>query len=272
MTFSVLFWNIWLDNQIHGEKNSKKLLLELRRLIDHYQPDIIGLNEVLQASQATSPFVLDYLKSECGYTFNHFAPASWFRQCYDGRLDTDWLIGAGLCSKIQPITIKSVAISNDTPAERRGQKGCEVKAITATIKVGGKNTHIIVAHPLYLRPYTLKDHYQGTKSLENLVRSHEFSKNTILGGDFNEPSFMPQAFKKRVKHTMHMRTGSAWDTTWRHNASPTTVIRANLDQLYWTKKSDFSLQNFEVIATDISDHRPLFATFAFHKSHGLTSR
>ena len=42
MTFSILFWNIWLDNQINGEENSKKLLVELKRLIERYKPDSIA--------------------------------------------------------------------------------------------------------------------------------------------------------------------------------------------------------------------------------------
>jgi endonuclease/exonuclease/phosphatase (EEP) superfamily protein YafD len=123
--------------------------------------------------------------------------------------------------------------------------------------------NIIVAHPLHLRPYTLKDHYQGTKTLENLVRSKEFSKNTIIVGDFNEPSFMPRAFKNNVQDIMYMQTGSKLNTTWRHNAKPKTFVRANLDQLYWTKDSVFDLDGFEIIDTNVSDHRPIFATFSY---------
>lgn len=127
-----------------------------------------------------------------------------------------------------------------------------------------KNINIIVAHLMHLRPYTLKDHYQGAKKLENIVRSEKFSKNTILGGDFNEPGFMPKALKNNVKDVMHMRTGSKQNATWRYNAKPKTLIRANLDQLYWSKDSDFSLESFEVINTNVSDHRPIFATFSYN--------
>jgi endonuclease/exonuclease/phosphatase family metal-dependent hydrolase len=255
MTFSILYWNIWLDNQIKGEDNSKKLLSELKQLLDRYSPEFIGLNEVLQGSKLSNPFILDYLKNECDYEFGYFAPAS--------RFDDDWFIGAGFCSKVKPNSIKEVAISKDTPAERRGYKGFELKAITAQVALNDTYINIIVAHPLHLRPYTLRDHYQGTKTLENLVRSEEFSKNTILGGDFNEPGFMPKAFKNNVKDIMHMRTGSMQNPTWRHNAKPNTLIRANLDQLYWSKDSDFSLESFEVIETNISDHRPILATFSY---------
>ena len=255
MKFSILYWNIWLDNQIKGKDNSDNLLSELKRLLDLYKPDFIGLNEVLQGSNASSPFIYDYLKKECGYKFCYFAPAS--------KFNDDWFIGAGFCSKVKPKSIKNVAISKDTPAERRGYNGFELKAVTAKITLDEKDINIIVAHPMHLRPYTLKDHYQGTKTLEKMVRSIEFSKNTILGGDFNEPGFMPKAFKNNVKDIMHMKTGSKQNATWRHNAKPKTLVRANLDQLYWTKDSDFKLDSFEVINTNVSDHCPIFATFDY---------
>lgn len=130
MTFSILFWNIWLHNQIKGSKNSEKLLVKLERLLNLYQPDFIGLNEVLKGRKANSPFIFDYLKNECGYNFNYFAPAS--------LLDNDWFIGVGFCSKVKPKIIKDIAISKDTPAERRGYKGFELKAITAQLLLNDK--------------------------------------------------------------------------------------------------------------------------------------
>ena len=255
MTFSILFWNIWVDNQIKGERDSKTLLTELKRILNDYKPDFIGLNEVLKGVDTDNPFIFDYLKSECGYEFSYFAPASQF--------DDDWFIGAGFCSKVKPKSIYDIAISKDTPAERRGYKGFELKAATAQMKLNAININIIVAHPMHLRPYTLKDHYEGTKTLENLIRSREFSRNTILAGDFNEPGFMPRAFKNNVKDIMNMRTGSKRNTTWRLNAKPKTIVRANLDQLYWTKDSDFNVKSFEIIKTNVSDHRPIFATFKY---------
>jgi len=253
MTFSTLFWNIWFHNQIKGEKESQKLLSELKRLVDLYRPDYIGLNEVLRASNSANPFIFDYLKNECGYEFGYFAASS--------QLNDDWLIGSGFCSKNKPLAISSVPICRDVPAERRGYGGSTVKAITVQIGLPGRNINVVVAHALVLRPDTLIEHYRGTKVLENLVHSEEFSKNTILGGDLNEPGFMPKAFKNTTKDTVHTRTGSTLDTTWRHGARQKSLIRANLDQLYWSKHSDFILDTFEVIDTNVSDHRPIFARF-----------
>lgn len=254
MTFTLLIWNIWLKNQLGGKENPGKLLDELGRIVTEYQPDFIGLNEVLKDTEANSPFVFDYLKDEHGYEFNHFAAASpW---------NGDFLIGVGFCSKTKPVAIENITINKDTPATKRGYKGCTVKAIRANVEVGEKELSIITAHPLVLRPDSIRDHYGGTKTLENLVRKEAPTKNIILGGDFNEPGFMPSAFKHKIADVMHMRTGAAWDTTWRLNGIEHVPIRANLDQLYWTKDSDLTLKKFEVLETNISDHRPMIAVFS----------
>lgn len=253
MVLTVLYWNIWLDNQIKGEASAEVLLKELKRLCLQYKPDFIGLNEVLMNNKTGKLFVLDYLARECGYTFNSFAPAS--------ELTDEWTIGAGFCSKTEPSSIDTFVLCNDSSAEKRGYEGRKIRAVAAHVAHMGKQFQIIVAHPPLFRCHTVKDHYAATKTIEELVRSEEYSKNTILGCDFNEPGFTPNAFKHAIKDSMYMRTGTAFDTTWRHRAKPTALIRANLDQLYWSKDGDLTLTTFEVVKTSISDHRPLVATF-----------
>ena len=253
MTFTLLIWNIWLKNQLKGRDGSGRLLGDLGRLIDQYQPDFIGLNEVLKSIEADSPFVFDYLKDEHGYNFTHFAHAS--------PITNDWIIGTGFCSRTEPQMTESFVMCGDVQAVQRGHKNQQVRAIKARVLVGEEEVHIIVAHPIVLRPSTLKEHYRATETLERLVRSSECSSNAIVAGDFNEPGFMPKAFKDNVADIMHMRTGATWDTTWRLEGMQHVPIRANLDQLYWAKKSNFTLERFEVVETNVSDHRPMVATF-----------
>lgn len=256
MTFSVLFWNIWLDNQIKGSANANKLYDGFKYIFETYNPDFLGLNEVMQARDSQSPFIIDFLEREYGFRHNLFAPASPFSD--------SWLIGDALCSRIKPIVIEAVPISRDSPAERRGFPDCKTKAITAKIELEeGVSFNIVVAHPMHLRPYTLKDHYEATNTLNNLMRTNEFSRNTILGGDFNEPGFMPGAFRFKTNDIMNFRTGTFSNPTWRNNANDSTLIRANLDQLYWTKQSDFKLIDFKLLNTQASDHRPILATFEY---------
>ncbi len=251
-----MFWNIWLNNQINGAEGSTRLFNELERLANIFKPDFIGLNEVLQSSHANTPFISDFLNTKCGYTYSHFAPASPFTD--------NWTIGSALYSRVAFDNVKNVSISKDAPAEKRGYEGFEIKSIAASVIISGtRKLNIIVTHPVHLRKHTLSDHYEGTSNLEKLIRSEEFSKNTILGGDFNEPKFMPNAFKNKVSNTMNFRTGSMRTPTWHHNAHSFTPLRANLDQLYWTKNSDFKLKEFKILKTNVSDHRPIFATFEY---------
>lgn len=254
MVFSVLFWNIWLDNQVEGMAGTAALRNELKRIIGKYSPDIIGLNEVLQAMESDDPLIADFMKKQ-GYGHAYYAPSSPF--------DDNWMIGAMLCSRVPFSSVDDVVISEDAPAAKRGYPGHQLRAITASLAIlpDGKPVQLIVAHPHYLRPHTIREHYVGTGNLEKMVRSGQWATNTILGGDFNEPGFMPKAFKRQVADIMEFRTGSPVRPTWRHNGYRFTPIRANLDQLYWSKQAGFELMKFEVIDSPVSDHRPIFATF-----------
>ncbi len=253
MTFSVLFWNIWLENQINGEANAGLLIGEFARLIERYNPDIIGLNELLQHIDHTEPYIVKLLKTH-GYKYAHFAPASPYTH--------EWTIGSGVASK-QPLSdLDEIELGYDTRADRRGFPGHTVKAISCKVEIVDKTPTVIVSHLTCLRGHTLKDHYQQSQKLKNYFETHA-QQDTIIGGDFNEPSFMPKSFRKQVGHTMHHKSGSKLNPTWSHNAGKLTPLRANLDQLYWSRKSNFTLQKFEVIDSQVSDHKPLFAIFEY---------
>ena len=258
MEFKVLFWNVWLENQIHGVHNSGLLLNELTKIIQAHQPDYIGLNEVLQHVGDTSPFVFSHLETH-GYTYNHFAPAS--------PLTDEWVIGPGFVSKHKPKSHVDTIISGDTPAARRGYTGHKVKAITASFLLENSELcNVVVAHAMYLRSYTLKDHFQATKTLDALLRKKEYSRNTIIGGDFNEPLTMPFSYRRKTRDILNIRSGNLANPTWRHGGSRLTPIRANLDQLYWPKDGPIELSSFEIIQSTVSDHKPLMATFRIGRS------
>lgn len=257
MTFSILFWNIWLYNQLNGEAEAGHLLSELKRVADQYNPDFIALNEVLKNRQNTNPFVLEFLNKQCGYVYNHYTALS--------AHDDNWLDGAALCSRTKITAVKEISLCNNSYATRRGYPGYELKALAANVTLPKQSgLQIIVTHAMPLIPLridALKDHYTGTNNINRLVRTAEYSKNTILAGDINEPGFMPRSLRSKVADVMHFQTGSRTNHTWHHNAHQLTPVRANLDQLYWSKESDFTLKDFQILASDASDHRPLLATF-----------
>jgi len=255
MQFTVLSWNIWFDNQINGTTRSDKLLAELERVIEKYQPDCICMNEVARSVDTLEPFVHTFLVSK-GFVHHYFAPA--------GPLNNEWVVGASICSRLPFKKIESFVLGRDVPSERRGFVDATRQGITAEIKLSNDKTiNIIVAHPEHLRSWTIRDHYKHTAKLTEMLKQKEYQQDTIICGDFNEPGFMPKSFARANKAALHYRTGKSFHTTWRFMAWSLMPIRANLDKLFWTRAGNLVIKRFRVIHTNVSDHRPLLATFAF---------
>lgn len=254
MTFSILFWNIWFYNQIEGETRAGRLLSELKRFAEQHEPDFIALNEVAQSSRDESVLVIEYLQ-KLGYNYTHCASLAQFNDY--------WLSGAALCSRFKIGHAENIVISKHGFAAKRGYPGFTKKAISIQVTLPvGHDIKIIVAHPLATID-ALKDHRVAMDNLNRLVHSKAYAKNTILVGDMNEWRLIPGAFKAKVADVMHSRTGSVLNPTWRYNAHRFTPLRANLDYVYWSKNGEFSLKDFRVLSSNVSDHRPLLATFQY---------
>lgn len=230
------------------------MLSELQGMVDQYEPDFIGLNEVMQPTRGNPPFVLEFLKKS-GYVHNHFA--------HPARFNDDWLVAAAFASRPEITAAKNIVVSKNGFAAKRGYPGFDKEAISARVTLpGGRSLKIMVAHPLALLDAP-KDHYTAIKTLDRLLHSKEYASNTILVGDMNEWRFIPRSFRAAIADVMYHKTGSFAHPTWRHNGYRFTPIRANLDRLYWSKQSDFRLQDFRVLSSRASDHRPFLATFRF---------
>jgi endonuclease/exonuclease/phosphatase family metal-dependent hydrolase len=253
MNFKVIFWNIWLENQIGGAEKTEVLLSELDKILKKYDPDCIGLNEVLKHSEHEIPIINRWLHSH-GYIHNYFSHGS--------PISKEWDIGSAICSKYPITEVQEIDLGDNATARKRGHGEHKVKAVATKIKIS-KDTKIgfIVAHPINLKPSTLMDHFRHTKNLSDFVLNSDYSHNTIIGGDFNEPMHFPKSFKSRTDRHFHHKTGSKSNPTWRHNTWRITPVRANLDRLFWSKEGFLELDNFEIIESQVSDHRPIFATF-----------
>src|SRR6185436_7052361 len=93
--FTVIFWNIWEAVQCGRIDDGTFLKQRLEQLIDEYDPDYFGLNEVLVDKQTGSSPVLDFFKSKGYYThFTEFSP-----------IHETWMIGSTLISKQKPSTV-----------------------------------------------------------------------------------------------------------------------------------------------------------------------
>lgn len=254
MTFSILSWNIWHLNQIEGRNRLDRLLQELKIVIDHYQPDCIALNEVIQIAHNETPPVVAYLQ-KLGYGYTHCAKMD--------HMGNYWMSGVVLASRFKLTKRQRHIISKNGSAARQGYPGIDKEIISASVSIPrGFNVRIIVAHPSATID-SVKQHKVGMKSLERLVRSDEYKQNTIVAGDMNEWRFIPGSFRSRVKDAMNSQTGSMFSPTWRHNAHRFTPLRLNLDYIYWCKASGLQLENFKVLSSNISDHQPLLATFTY---------
>jgi endonuclease/exonuclease/phosphatase family metal-dependent hydrolase len=258
MTIKVLFWNVWLENQLRGIKRSENLLNELEIIINQYNPDCIGLNEVLKHSDHEIPLLNQFLESK-GYIYHYFSNGSPFTE--------EWDIGSAICSKYPFKNVEEIELGRNITAEKKGHFNLPVKAITAKLDLDKDlDIGIIVAHPINLKPSSILDHFRHTKALANFVKGSDFSSNTIIGGDFNEPMYFPGSFKRLTEKQLHHKTGTKTNPTWRHNTWKKTPLRANLDRLFWTKNGLLRLVGFNVVESHVSDHRPIFAEFDINKS------
>jgi endonuclease/exonuclease/phosphatase family metal-dependent hydrolase len=257
MKLKVLFWNIWLENQLKGIERSDKFLAELAEIISVYNPDCIGLNEVLKHSEHEIPLVNSLLES-LGYIHHYFSRSSPFTN--------DWDIGSAICSKIPLKYTEEIELGRNATAEKKGHNNCPVKAIATKLDFAdGIEIGIIVAHPINLKPSTIKDHFIHTRNLSDFVKNSSYKNDTIIGGDFNEPMYFPRSFKRRTASHLQHITGTKRNPTWRHNTWRNTPLRANLDKLFWTKNGLLKLAEFRVIESHVSDHRPLYAEFEINK-------
>jgi endonuclease/exonuclease/phosphatase family metal-dependent hydrolase len=155
-------------------------------------------------------------------------------------------------------------ISKDGFALKRGYENLDKEVVGAHIALpNSRDLKVIVAHPTATID-SLKQHRVGMKTLNQLVRSQTYAKNTVLVGDMNEWRLIPGSFRHKVSNVMYSRTGSVVSPTWRYNARHFTPLRLNLDYVYWNKKSDFRLKDFKVLLSSASDHQPLLAVFEYN--------
>lgn len=169
--------------------------------------------------------------------------------------------GVVICSKFKLSDKQRHVISKNGSAAKFGYPDFDKEIISATVTLPqGSKVKLVAAHPTATVD-GMKPHRAGIKSLAQLMHSKPFAHDTLLIGDMNQWRFFPGSLRSQLKDLMHVRTGSFWRPTWRYNAHRFTPLRANLDYVYWSKTSDFSLKDFKVLTSDVSDHRPLLATF-----------
>ncbi len=244
---SILFWNVWLDNQQNGGERLEILRTQLATLIEENNPDIVALNEVLRSGDDGEPGLLSTLRSS-GYVHSEYAEAR--------PLSEDWHIGCVFASRKRTHRILVQSVGYDIGAHHRGYSGREVKLIRASLD----GFDLIVVHLMNITTRRLRTHFQHQQRLIELICQWKL-KNVIMVGDFNEPRRMPFSFASRMRAEFENRTGRYRSPTWRHRNSGKNTLRSNLDKVFWTKDGDVELVEFKILDGKVSDHQPLFARF-----------
>lgn len=250
--FTILFWNIWLENQVSTAltKRFKLLNEEIARFIETYQPDFFAANEVIKACSDKNSRIYNDLAS-LGFNHEIFAKAS------NWTLNED--IGAALFSKTSADSHKIFTLGADTPAKKRGFDNQTLDGIAASFN----DISLLIVHPMHLRPWTIRGHYGHTKNIKLFIDQPKYKHNCFIVGDFNEMNGFPHSFHAQTRRYLNYRSGSFTNPTWQHITSKgrKSPLKYNLDKLFWTKDNDYELTDFQILSSGISDHKPLLIRF-----------
>lgn len=239
-----------MDNQFTVPKR-KQLFRYLDGLLDKYDPDAVGINEIIYDDKLKSSHLLDYFQKRGYHT--HFVP-------FSPKTDR-LLVGSGLMTKLRPSQIIEHSLGVDLPAKRRGYEGHDIKTIEAVLPLGANNREVrlIVTYLAHLIPPNWVVHQQHYRQLRKLLSEHRFSKDFIMVGDFNEPKYHPNIL--RLSRHFKRKTGTLLAPTWRWRGRRLYMARANYDNIMWSNDESLRLEEFEVLGEHPSDHAPLYAKF-----------
>lgn len=246
--FSTLFWNVWVDNQLDAAR-FHHLQAAIDDIIERYNPDVFGLNEVLLDMLDGSSRLLRHLESHGYHTqFASFGPE---------RSGEHW--GSAIASRAKPDSVHIETLGTNIMALRRGHANHAVKLLHATIPVQGTQAvNVLVNYLAHLVPYNWRAHLAHHKNFRAFTANPLLHTRTIIGGDFNQFKFMPRL--SGLTRNYHRATGTLRNPTWRwRGAIP--GIQANYDNILWSKCGTVHLQDFAILERAPSDHTPLLARF-----------
>jgi endonuclease/exonuclease/phosphatase family metal-dependent hydrolase len=246
--FSAIFWNVWVESQLTADK-VQKLCDRFDEIIAKHKPDVFGLNEVLSHDGQAQPPLLKHLESKGYRTF--FAPFS--------PEGTGHFGGSAFATRLSgSLDVTVHELGPDKYGSWRGHHGHTVKLIHAQVMHHDLPVHIVVNYLAHLMPYNWPAHLKHHRAFRSLMRAPELQAGTIIGGDFNQFKFMPRLWG--AKSLYDRATGTLLHPTWRLNGHSFS-LRANYDNIFWTKCGKLLLQDFRVLERAPSDHAPLFVSF-----------
>lgn len=252
MQLSTIFWNVWFDIQDGTHDDGSALLDRLTALIEEYQPDIIGLNEVLATRDSHDSRVIAALEAH-GYAA-HFSPV------YE---HSDHAVtGNVFATKLPVKNVTHHHMERVIGREPVHKLYTQTQMIEAELHIGDQPLTVFVTHLASIWPRQWPTHIRQRKAFDALIQapSHE---NVIIGGDFNELKLMVPWLQVRRYKTL---TGTVVRPTWRWRATKRSLVHGNLDRILYGKKGNLRLKSFRVLPRKPSDHAPLLAVFTLENT------
>ena len=253
MKITSLFWNVWLNNHLASKERREAVWQRFRELIDEYDPDVVGLNEVVTDDQKHEAPLVSILR-ENGY-HAHYEP--------EIPLVTGRYMGNVLASKHAISDYRMIKLGYNVVADKHGEAGNDVLEQFATISPEGASPFtfgVIHLLPLYL--YAIPEHFRQQAPLAKYMNDTKLLHPAIIGGDFNEFKRMPRSFYSLVRKNYKRRTGTYINATWTAYANDWHPVRGNYDHVYWSRNHPkLQLDSFQVSHKHPSDHAPVIAIF-----------
>ena len=230
-------WNI------QGGKN----LPAVCDVISEFNPDIIALQEVKQ--EAGSSNSVDMIADNLGEYSAHFYPA--FRT---DRHEMAYTLGNGILSRLPVTSNQLVWLS--TIDEYEGSSTTEPRtAGIAEIRTPQGTLHAVSAHVAYSNEFGQSD--MRDEQIGRLLAVTRNLRPVILGVDLN--SQLGSVAYDSMQSQFANADGENIQPTWTNNRSDLTQAEYRIDYIF----ADTSVKpdEFQIINTDASDHRPLILDF-----------
>ncbi len=249
--FTIIYWNTWFDMQDGRRGNGSLVCDRLQKLIDTYQPDALGLNEVYCQGDYKDASAVKCLEANDYHVY--FAPV-----VSATTSNGEFLTGNVFASKQKPASITDCAFGQNAKSRISWYTDYTPNIIEAKLEINGQLITVLTTHLGVMVPADIITHIKHRRSYNRLIDSYD-TKNLIIGGDFNELKYMPPWL--HLPSHLKRKTGNLWHQTWLLNARQSSILRGNMDNLIYSTAGNLKLTDFKVLKRYPSDHTPLLGQF-----------
>lgn len=245
MQFSVLQWNVWVNEQPQN----------ILQVLEKYQPDIICLQEVTQDFPNIGKDVPQFLATNLNYHVHHAVAHTWTDQVPPRTQ------GNCILSKLPLKNLRYQVIQEAEPKTANTQ-GLERRiACLCDVQLPDHEVTVVTTHLSFSDGFreTSEKNRESNLFLETLTPC---TQKTIVTGDFNLTEH--SSLVERLLRT-YQNAGPSFDQkTW--TTKPFSYHGFNAETLDWRLDYILATRDLEVVSTQIlsipfSDHLPILTVF-----------